>query len=123
MPPVYTPTRMSKPTVLYLCPLGQQHRDWRLAAAPSDLNVVIRRSTEISRDEAQSLVSQADALITERTGVIDRSLIEAGRKLKIIQRLGSLYHDIDLDAARERRIPVCYRPIYGTMAVAENMLL
>ena len=123
MPSVYTPIRMSKPTVLYLCPLGQQHRDWRLAAAPTDLNVIIRRSTELPHDEALSLISQADALITERTGVIDRSLIEAGSKLKIIQRLGSLYHDIDVDAARKRHIPVCYRPIYGTMAVAENMLL
>ena len=114
---------MSKPTVLYLCPLGQQHRDWRLAAAPTDLDIVMRRTSEVSHDEALSLISQADALITERTGTIDRSLIEAGSRLKIIQRIGSLYHDIDLDAARARKIPVCYRPIYGTIAVAENMLL
>ncbi len=114
---------MSTPTILYLCPLGQQHRDWRLAAAPPDVNVIVRRATEVSHDELLSLISQADALMTERTGSIDRSVIEAGSKLKIIQRLGSLYHDIDVEAARERDIPVCYRPIYGTIAVAENMML
>jgi phosphoglycerate dehydrogenase-like enzyme len=110
-------------TVLYLCPLGQQHRDWRMAAAPPDLNVIMRRSTEVSREEILSLIPQADALITERVGAIDRGMIEAGKSLKIIQRLGSLYHDIDLEAARERNIPVCTRPIRGVIAVAENMML
>ena len=114
---------MSNPTVLYLCPLGQQHRDWRLAAAPADLNIIMRRSTELSRQELRGLIAQADALITERTGTIDRELIEAGTSLKLIQRIGSLYHDIDLEAARERGIPVCTRPINGTIAVAENMML
>ncbi|NJM42216.1 MAG: hypothetical protein HC853_16470, partial [Anaerolineae bacterium] len=98
-------------TVLYLCPLGQQHRDWRLAAAPPDLNVIMRRSTEVGREEVLSIIATADALITERVGTIDRAMIEAGAKLKLIQRLGSLYHDIDLDAARECNIPVCTRPI------------
>jgi phosphoglycerate dehydrogenase-like enzyme len=110
-------------TVLYLCPLGQQHRDWRMAAAPPDLNIIMRRSTEVSRAEILSLIPTADALITERVGSIDRAMMEAGAKLKIIQRLGSLYHDIDLDAARERNIPVCTQPIRGTIAVAENMML
>ena len=109
--------------VLYLCPLGQQHRDWRMAAAPPDLNVIIRRSTDVARDEVLRLIATADALITERVGAIDREMIEAGKNLKIIQRLGSLYHDIDLAAARERNIPVCTRPIRGTIAVAENLML
>ena len=114
---------MSKHTVLYLCPLGQQHRDWRMAAAPTDLTVIMRRSTDVAHEEVLSLIANADALITERVGSIDREMIEAGKKLKIIQRLGSLYHDIDLDAARERGIPVCTRPIRGVIAVAENMML
>lgn len=109
--------------VLYLCPLGKQHQAWRLAAAPPEFNVVMRRSTETSREEAMALIRDADALITERTGSIDRALIEAGSKLKLIQRLGSLYHDIDLDAARTFGVPVCIRPIRGTIAVAENLML
>ncbi len=94
-----------------------------MAAAPADLNVVIRRSTDVARDEVLGLIANADALITERVGAVDREMIEAGKNLKIIQRLGSLYHDIDLDAARERGIPVCTRPIRGVIAVAENMML
>lgn len=75
------------------------------------------------RDEIIARVPQADALITERSGVIDRSIIEAGTNLKLIQRIGSLYHDIDLDAARECGVPVAIRPIRGVIAVAEQMML
>jgi phosphoglycerate dehydrogenase-like enzyme len=114
---------MSLHTVLYLCPLGKQHQQWRLDAAPPEFNVVMRRSTETPREEVLSLINDADVLITERTGVIDRAMIEAAPRLKIIQRLGSLYHDIDLDAAREFNVPVCTRPIRGTIAVAENLML
>ncbi len=109
--------------VLYLCPLGQQHREWRLQAAPEGLRVTMRRSTEVSADEVRRLIADADVLMTERTGVISRDLIAAAPRLKLIQRIGSLYHDIDLDAARARGIAVCVQPILGTIAVAENVML
>jgi phosphoglycerate dehydrogenase-like enzyme len=108
-------------SVLYLCPLGQQHQEWRLAAAPGELKVTMRRSP--SRDELRRLIAQADALITERSGTIDREIIAAGANLKLIQRIGSLYHDIDLDAARMRSIPVAVRPIRSVIAVAEHVMM
>ncbi len=114
---------MAQHTVLYLCPLGKQHQAWRLAAAPAEFKVVMRRSSEVSREEVLALLREADALITERVGSVDRAMIEAGPRLKIIQRIGSLYHDIDLDAAREFHVPVCVRPIRGAIAVAENLVL
>lgn len=114
---------MTANTVLYLCPLGKQHQQWRLQAAPAGLHIVMRRSTETPRDEVLALLRNADALITERTGVIDAGMIASAPKLKIIQRIGSLHHDIDLDAAKARGIPVCARPIRGTIAVAENLML
>ena len=49
-------------------------------------------------------------------------MIEAGRRLRLIQRLGSQTHDIDVAAAAQRGIPVCYWPIPGVMAVAEHVL-
>lgn len=114
---------MSQQNVLYLCPLGQQHREWRMAAAPSEFSVIMRRSTEISRAEVLQILPQVDALISERTGAIDAEMIAAGSRLKIIQRLGSLHHDIDLAAAQARNIPVCYRPIRSVIAVAEQMMM
>jgi phosphoglycerate dehydrogenase-like enzyme len=112
---------MKQLSVLYLCPLGQQHQQWRLAAAPAELKVTMRRRP--ARDEIIGLIPQMDVLITERSGVIDRDIITAGARLKLIHRIGSLYHDIDLAAARERGIPVTSRPIRGVIAVAEQMMM
>ncbi len=119
---VYT-RAMATNNVLYLCPLGRQHQAWRLQAAPPELRVIMRRSTETPRDEVLALLRDTDALITERTGSIDKAMIDAAPNLRLIQRIGSLYHDIDLAAAKARGIPVCARPIRGTIAVAENLML
>ncbi|MFN3705752.1 MAG: 2-hydroxyacid dehydrogenase [Thermoflexales bacterium] len=109
--------------VLYLCPLGRQHQQWRLQAAPPELQVTMRRSSEVSADEVVRLIAEADVLITERSGVVDQALLSRARRLKLIQRVGSLYHDIDLHAARARGVAVCVRPILGTIAVAEHLVL
>jgi lactate dehydrogenase-like 2-hydroxyacid dehydrogenase len=112
---------MNQLSVLYLCPLSKQHQEWRLAAAPADLNITMRRFP--TRDEIISLMPQTDVIITERTGVIDRGIIEAGSRLKLIQRIGSLYYDIDIAAAKERGVAVAAQPIYGVIAVAEQMMM
>jgi len=112
---------MSNLDVLYLCTLGQQHQQWRLDAAPAGLNVVMRRNP--SKAELLALIPQADVLISERTGVIDREIIAAGARLKLIQRIGSLVHDIDLQAARALGVRVAAQPIVGTIAVAEHVMM
>lgn len=109
--------------VLYLCPLGRQQRQWRAEAAPPGLDVVMRRPTELSREELLGLASAAEVIITERSGTIDAGLIAAAPRLRLIQRIGSLTHDIDLEAARARGVAVACRPIRGTIAVAENLML
>ena len=62
-------------------------------------------------------------LISERAGVIDAEMIAAGKKLKLIQRLGSQTWDIDLDAARRASLPVCYLPLATCQLVAEHIVL
>jgi phosphoglycerate dehydrogenase-like enzyme len=70
-----------------------------------------------------ALLAEAEFLITERTGVVDAGMIAAGRKLRLIQRLGRQTWDIDLDAARAAGVPVCCWPIQGCVMVAEHMML
>jgi len=67
---------MKQISVLYLCPLGQQHQKWRLAEVPAELNVTMRRRP--TRDEIIGLMPEMDAIISERSGVIDRDIITAG---------------------------------------------
>ena len=43
--------------------------------------------------------------------------------MKLILRLGSLTHDIDLEAARAAGVAVCSWPVGSVIRVAEHMVL
>jgi phosphoglycerate dehydrogenase-like enzyme len=112
---------MDKHRTLFLTQRGERHQQNALAAAPPELEIVMRR--DAARREILELVPDVEFLISERTGVIDAELVAAGRRLKLIQRLGSQTWDIDLDAARRAGIPVCYLPVRTCVMVAEHMVL
>lgn len=106
---------------LWLTDRGVWHQQAALAAAPPELEVMIRRHPAPA--ELLTWLLQVEFLISERTGVIDAALIQAAPRLRLIQRLGSLTYDIDLDAARAAGIPVCATPVPGCVLVAEHLLL
>lgn len=110
-----------KHRTLFFTDRGAAHQQWALDGAPPELDVVMRRLP--SRAESLALLPEAEFLISERTGVIDAELIAAGRKLRLIQRLGVQTWDIDLAAARRAGIPVCILPIQSTALVAEHVVL
>jgi lactate dehydrogenase-like 2-hydroxyacid dehydrogenase len=76
-----------------------------------------------SKEEILALLPGKEFLITERSGNIDREIIQAGKDLRLIQRLGSQTHDIDLNAAKQAGIPVCYLPIRTCIMAAEHMMM
>ncbi len=112
---------MDKHLTLFLTQRGERHQQNALAAAPSELEIVMRRNP--TRQEILQLIPEAEFLFSERAGVIDAELIAAGRRLKLIQRLGSQTWDINLDAARRAGIPVCYLPVRTCVRVAEHVVL
>ena len=61
-------------------------------------------------------------LIARGNSVVDRPLIEAAARLRVIGRTGIGVELVDLRAASERRIPVVVTPNAGTNAVAEGAL-
>ena len=63
-------------------------------------------------------VAGADAVITNKTPV-SRNTIESDSNLKYIGILATGYNIVDYKAARERGIPVCNIPTYGTDAVGQ----
>ena len=71
-------------------------------------------------DEAELIrrTSGADAVITNKTPV-SRNTIESNANLKYIGVLATGYNIVDYKAARERGIPVCNIPTYGTDAVGQ----
>jgi glyoxylate reductase len=72
--------------------------------------------------ELPSLVPKADYLVFERTD-IDRQLMEYGRgKLKFIQKFGSDYRNIDVNAAKALGMQVACLSRVTTISVAEHVL-
>ncbi len=100
---------------------GDRHQQVARDAAPAELTVVMLRRP--AREELLHQLADADFFISERSGVIDAELIAAAPRLRLIQRLGSLYYDIDLAAARAAGVPVCVMPVRPTIMVAEHMVM
>jgi phosphoglycerate dehydrogenase-like enzyme len=70
-----------------------------------------------------SLISGADYLVCERTE-ITKDLMNLGRgKLKLIQKLGTDYKNIDVPSAKAMGIPVAYMRRIGSMSVGEHVLM
>lgn len=109
------------PALLFLTARSERHQQAARAAAPPDIEQIhFLRSP--SKAEILSAIPDADFLVSERSGVIDGEIIRAGARLRLIQRLGRLTHDIDLDAARAAGVPVCDYPLPGAVAVAEHSI-
>ncbi|MBI3959037.1 MAG: hypothetical protein HY328_09530 [Chloroflexi bacterium] len=109
------------PTLLFLTARSERHQQMAREAAPPEIER-IHFLREPSKAEILDAIGDADFLISERAGVIDGEIIRAGRRLRLIQRLGSLSHDIDLDAAKSAGVPVCDYPLPGAIAVAEHTI-
>lgn len=112
---------MSKHPTLFITHRGLLHQQAALDAAPPELDITMVRSP--SREEILALLPGKEFLITERSGIIDEEVIQTGKDLRLIQRLGSQTQDIDVDAAKASGIPVCYLPIRSCIMVAEHMMM
>ncbi len=112
---------MTRHRVLYLCPLADVHLELRRQAAPAEIEPILRH--DLPKAELIKLLPSVECLVSERAAEIDREVIAAGRHLKLIQRIGSLTHDIDVEAAREFGVPVAYWPLRSSVFVAEHLLM
>ncbi len=112
---------MSKHSTLFITHRGLFHQQAALDAVPPDLDISMVRSP--SKEEILAILPGKEFLITERSGTIDKEIIKTGKDLRLIQRLGSQTHDIDVDAAKDSGIAVCYLPIRSCIMVAEHIMM
>lgn len=112
---------MARYRTIYLTERGLRHRQDASAAAPPELEVLILRQPD--RDALLTLLADAVFLISERAGVVDAEMIAAAPRLRLILRIGSLAHDIDLDAARRAGVVVSTWPVRPVIMVAEHAML
>jgi D-3-phosphoglycerate dehydrogenase / 2-oxoglutarate reductase len=76
----------------------------------------------ISAEELLQVVGEYDALIVRGRTRVNSAVLSAGTKLKVVGRAGVGVDNIDLAAARERKIAVVNAPLGLTIAVAELTL-
>ena len=72
-----------------------------------------------SREALSADLADADALIVRSATTVDRSLIEAAPRLRVIARAGTGVDNVDVEAATERGILVMNAPGANSVSVAE----
>ncbi|MCL4166028.1 UNVERIFIED_CONTAM: hypothetical protein GTU68_010921, partial [Idotea baltica] len=76
----------------------------------------------MSEADLEGRIEDADAVMVYHYFRFTRSTIERLENCKVIVRPGVGYDGIDIEAARERGIPVCNVPDYGTEEVADSAI-
>lgn len=105
---------MKKIVVLDGHTLNPGDLSWEPLRALGDVAVYDRTPTELVFER----MKDCDYVFTNKTG-IDKSLIDRCPKLSFIGVLATGYNVVDIEAARDKGIPVCNVPTYGTDAVAQ----
>ena len=109
------------PRVLWLTDRGERHQRNALKAAPPSLEVIIKRRP--TSQELNELLPTIEYLISERSEPVTAEMIRAATKLKHIVRLGSLIHDIDVEAARAASVRVSLQPVLVSCYAAEYVMM
>lgn len=73
----------------------------------------------VDRKTLAKNLETADYLITSLSTMVDADLIQAAPKLKLIANYGAGFNNIDVQAAKQRRIPVTNTPVVSTVSTAE----
>ena len=81
----------------------------------------VRAGNDKQVEALKKLVADADAVITQ-FAPINAEVIAAMQKARVIVRYGIGVDNVDLDAARQRGIPVCNVPDYCIDEVADHTL-
>ena len=108
-------------STLFTTERGVRHQQSALRAAPDVLDITVLRQPD--RETLLQHLADVEYWISERAGRIDAGLLSAAPRLKLILRLGSLWHDIDVQAAKAAGVAVCTWPTGGAIRVAEHCVM
>ncbi len=73
----------------------------------------------LEKSEIIANVKDKDALLCLLTDTIDKSVIQAGKQLKVISNYAVGFNNIDVEEATKQKIPVCTTPGVLTEATAD----
>lgn len=91
--------------------------DWSGLEALGEVSVYDRTPVD-DLDEIVRRVGGSEIVLTNKTPVT-RAVLDRCPQVRYVGLLATGYNVVDIDAARERNIPVCNVPGYGTASVAQ----
>jgi phosphoglycerate dehydrogenase-like enzyme len=107
------------PIVLCVDILPPAMRELMASRKPEGLDLVFAETA--TEEERVAKAREADYILCSWTSISAR-VVEAGRKLRLIQKYGIGVDKIDLQAASRRGIPVCIAAGVNAVAVAETAI-
>jgi len=99
-------------------------QEWPKAVPGKGFTLSEPKTEELSK--LLAMLPDADFLVIGGAGQrrpVSAEIINAAPKLRFIQKLGTRYHQIDIQAAARRGIPVAVEPAPSHIAVAEHTFL
>lgn len=93
-----------------------------LALLAQDPRVQIDVRLGLKKDELLSVIGDYDAIITRSGTNVDKDLLDAGKKLKLVARAGVGIDNVDLDHASSRGVIVVNAPFGNTNSAAEHAM-
>lgn len=80
------------------------------ADLPANWEVTFPQGEEMSKEEIIRLIPDYDILLSIFSRPVDKDIIDAGKKLRLISNYGVGYNNVDILHAREKGISVCNTP-------------
>ncbi len=80
------------------------------AHLPADWDITFPQGEKFTKEELLRILPEYDILLSIFSRPIDKEMIDAGKKLKLISNFGVGYNNIDIRYAREKGITVCNTP-------------
>jgi len=110
-----------RPKVLYFAHGNQPLYDLLRETAPPGLEVMTLEHGTV--EERLARLAETDVLI-QGGHRLERKFIEAAPNLRLVHHQGVGYHDtVDVEALRERQIPLCIAPGGTSIGVSEHALM
>ena len=104
------------PKILISDPVGVEGIELLQTKADVDVRIGMKPA------ELVKIIGDYDALVVRSETKVDRKVIEAGKRLKVVARAGIGIDNIDLEAATSAGIAVVNAPTGNTVAAAEHTI-
>lgn len=77
---------------------------------PTDWEITFPQSEKLTKEEIIKIIPDYDILLSIFSMPVDRDIIDAGKKLRLISNYGVGFNNIDIQHARTKGITVCNTP-------------